>query len=306
MKPAPHLACLALAAALLAAPSAARAGTTPAQLYDQAVAAEEKGRHDEAARLFARADALSPSPGALLAALEAALKSGDAALGLELVDRAEARNARGRLAKLKDAARTRFTGRAGRLETSCDTCTVTVDGRARAPGPVHWLAIGPHTVELGGPKGASERRTVQITAGEAATIELPAAPEPPAVAEPVAPAEPAAATASDAGGPRAPEVSSAWFWTGLAVTAGLGLGTGFSVVDAMGRHEAATKTTTSPLVRSAAGADTRTRVLIAATAVVGATTLGIGIFAVKWRDKPAEVSVAAGPGGGGVRVAGSF
>src|SRR4051794_25933146 len=82
---------IALAGLLSAISARADGGHDPAALYEKGAAAQQRGDYADAARLFAKADALAPNPIALEAALRAGTTADSAVFAMELADRADAR-----------------------------------------------------------------------------------------------------------------------------------------------------------------------------------------------------------------------
>lgn len=294
--------CAALAAPVLVAGRAEAQGQAGGTVgvdraraaYDRGVRANAVGDHASAARAFAEADALSPQPASLEAALESAMKADDAPLGAELVERADGRAPDAGLKKTLEAARRRFAGRTGKIRVECrgeSRCLAAVDGvAADARRPIYVTAGVPHAVVVqrgderverlvdvkvdaivvveGGPAGGAGAGTL---AGAGAGTS-------------VAPAEPSSG------------LSRGWFYGGLGVTAVFGAITIVSGLDAVAKHDRFVSdgcggTGAGPVPadcdsRSAEGASasTRTNVFLGATALFAVTTAAIGIFAVRWRD----------------------
>jgi hypothetical protein len=264
--------------------------------YDRGVRANATGDHANAARAFAEADALAPQPASLEAALESAMKADDAALGAELVDRADGRAPDAGLRKTLEAARRRFAGRTGKVRIECrgdGRCLAAVDGAAADARRPIFVAVGPHAVVV---QRGDERieRLVDVKADAVVVVE--AGPSGGAVGSAgiagVAGAGPGASVT-----PAEPSqgLSRGWFYGGLGVTAVFGAITIVSGLDAVAQHDrfaaACGSGGAGPAPadcgdRSAEGsrAQTRTNIFLGGTALFALTTAALGIFAVRWRD----------------------
>lgn len=287
--------------------------------YDRGVKANALGDHLAAAKAFAEADALAPTPASLEAALESAMKADDAPLGAELVDRADDRAPDAGLKKTVEAARKRFAGRTGKIKIDCrgeTRCLAAVDGAAADARKAIYVAAGPHAVVV---QRGDERidRLVEVRADAivvvAATIGAGGSAGAGAGGSAGAGAGGSAAAGAGAGGSAAAGaggsagagagaregehggISRGWFWVGLGVTAVLGGVTIGSGLDAVAKHDTfksggclggSGEVPRDCGDRASAGkiATTRTNVLLGATAVLAVTTAAIGIFAVRWHD----------------------
>jgi hypothetical protein len=265
------LSSFAFAAPASAADDVARAR----EAYDRGVRAHAAGDHRAASRAFAEADALAPTPASLEAALESSMRADDAALGAELVERAEGRPQDAGLVRTLETARRRFAGRAGKLRVECNNaspCVASVDGVARdAARPVYVLA-GPHDVVV---QRGDERFQVLVQVPADAVVPV-TGPRPAAIVRDVPP-EPEKPRAASGIGP-------GWFWAtaGLTLVAG-GLSV-WSGIDALRLHDDYTKAGCAPGASGpkpsdcAARADdgraaqTRTNVLFAVTGVLVVTS----------------------------------
>lgn len=296
--------------------------------YSSGVAAYGKGDFAEAARLFARADALAPSPVALRAALDAAVKADDPALGSELLERSKRATPDPELARSIKKATDKLAHRAGRIHASCTDCVMMIDGRSVSVSDASWVKAGSHAVMISA-NGVSVDKSVEVRPDEVVEIDTPRAPETlPTSAPPTSPVVPQpTATTVDATPASQPPVPayygakphprgglSPWFFaTGAVLTAGLAAGAIVSGVDTTNRHDAfvsgGCRTPTPPSdcasrANDGSAADTRTVVLTSVAAAMGAATLAVGLFATKWRT--ANVSAALGPGGAFVSATAPF
>lgn len=291
--PAPSVAPSAEAASAALSPSEISA----AEAYDQGVELYRQRRFGEAARAFGRADALAPHPVALRQALEASLQADDPPLAMALAERVEARGGDGvEAAGLVARARSRYAEKTGkfvlRCPSSATSCSAIVDGDAEALGPPlgGWALSGVHTVHLK-VDGQVEPRTLLLAGGQ--TVELTPVGSPPPAA-----LEPAEASRGAKG------LGVGWFWGGVALTGVLAGASVWSGLDTASQHD----TFRSDRAAGVAGPDqvddgraaqTRTNVLVGATIVAGLATAALGLFAVRWRSRPAPAASAfARPGGG--------
>ncbi|MDB4939191.1 MAG: hypothetical protein JWP87_6163 [Labilithrix sp.] len=310
------MACIAVVAAV-AAPATAHAGengtTTVNGLpdvdraraaYDRGVRANAAGDYANAARAFAEADALAPQPASLEAALESAMKADDALLGAELVDRADGRAPDAGLRLTLEAARKRFAKRTGKIKIDCHgeaRCLAAVDGAAADARKPIYVAAGPHAVVV---QRGEERieRLVEVKADvivvvSTVTIARAGTALPPPSSGPSSGPQPATSpTPPTPPNEEAHGIPRGWFFVGLGLTAVVGGVTVVSGLDAVSKHDrfktgncASGGTGELPVdcgEMSDAGkrAQTRTNVLVGATAVLAVTTAAIGIFAVRWRN----------------------
>src|SRR4029079_5886075 len=112
------------------------------EAYDRGTAAHRRGDFAAAATEFALADEIAPSSVALQAALDAAIKADDAALGSDLLERSQRAPVAGALAARVKAASAAFAHRAGRLRAVCaeaPQCLATVDGKPLTIGKPAWV-----------------------------------------------------------------------------------------------------------------------------------------------------------------------
>jgi hypothetical protein len=276
--------------ALLLAPTVAFAdGTADARaLYDQGAAALDAGDYARAASLLGDADALSPNPMVLGLAIRASQRASDAVLAEDLALRADARGSRGDLAILASQTHDRFRSQVGRVRIVCESatsCVARIGSTRWVGGELHAVAPGIVDVVF---DGSAFHVRIEVGAGSVADL--------------VQPHPPAIATPPDAAAPKPvlltiPEDRSAkaesrglpsWvFWTGLAVTAGLGAGTGASGLNTHSLHESFVASPSIASQQSGESAELRTNVLLGSTVAVALVTGAIGIFYTRWRTVPA-------------------
>lgn len=289
------------------------------EAYDRGTEAHKRGEFAQAAADFALADQLAPSPVALRAAIDEALRADDPALGMELVERAKRGAVEGDLAASVGQARTKFAGRAGRVRVKCpQACMATIDGRPLDVQKETWTTAGQHTVvvQMG---DDAQQRLVDVKADDttevAPAVKTPAiAPVPVPVAPPVQPPappfpapEPSAPPPAEkpAPAPAASGITPVVFWLGVGATAVLGGATALSGIDASNKHSRFVSAGCNSVGYDGCGqastdgaaAQTRTNVLIGATAVIGVATVVIGALFTRWSsDDPKPAAAWAQPG----------
>jgi hypothetical protein len=293
--------------------------------YERGTAAYKRKDYQAAAAEYTRADTLAPNPVALQAALDATVQADDPVLGSELLERALARRAEGQLAKSIEAARAKFSGRAGRLTVVCMDCSATLDGTAITTGTAHWTKAGPHAVVI--TRGASnESKTVQVDGG--ATVEV--SPTPPPKVEPKIepkvepkiepkvepdPPPPVVVVQSEKPIEKPAErsgISPVWFFAGLGATAAFGIVSIAVGADVVDRHAKFVKSGCDRMdvgdCRKQADAGSTeaavASVFIGGTIAFGAATI-LSIFFVQWKS-PVRPAAAIGPTGGWAGLNGSF
>ncbi len=267
-----------------AAPDLARARDA----YDRGVRAHAAADYGAAARAFAEADALAPTPASLEAALEAAMRADDAVLGVEVLDRAEGRgDVDASLLRTIDAARRRFGGRTGKIRVQCtgsERCLFAVDGRASDGSRPFVAIVGTHSIVIQQGEGRVER-LVEVRADAVTVVGMSSGAAPP-------PETPRSAPISRSG------LSPTWFFVALGATALVGGATVFSGIDAADQHDAFVTAGCAPgatgpkaatcAARSEDGssATLRTNLLLGATAVLAVGTAALGVVFVRWSPAP--------------------
>lgn len=293
------------------------AATEAHEAYDRGTRAYRRGDYPTAAREYAAADALSPNPVALQAALDAAVLADDPVLGEELIDRAKGAPRTNALALTILTAQRKFARRTGRIHVACGAgaCIASIDGAAIDPARPVIVRVGAHTVIVESGGAATTR---DVTVGPDEVIEVaPAAGGATATATATAPTTaPAAATApapatAPAAAPNAESprgISPVWFYVGLGATAIAGAATIVSGIDTANQHShfanrgcggAVPPLGCDTLASNGQSAQTRTNVLLGVTAGFAVLT-AVTPFFVRWHDTRVGVSPA------GVTVAGRF
>jgi hypothetical protein len=246
------------------------------------------GDFSAAAVKYAEADTIAPSPIALQAALDAAVKADDAVLGAELLERARTRDVSGALATSVRSANEKLGHRAAKLTATCPSaCTILLDGAAFEMGRARWVKSGTHAVVFT-VEGRTDNQTIDLAPDSEKTI-APAPPPPPIMTQPppitVAPPQPTQPQLQLFNEPYVPiqkrhrGVSPALFWVSLAVT---GVFTATSVTTLV-----VTQTTHDQFVTkscaSSTSADCKSLSNTGnATQAVGDTFLGLSIAAAAW------------------------
>jgi hypothetical protein len=274
--------------------------------YDRGAAAYDRGEYAVAAAEFARADELAPNPVALTHAVKAAHRADDPVLGMSLVERSSRGPSTSELTQAVEAARARFAARVGQLAIRCPAvlaCRATIDGAPAAMGRKRWVTAGQHAIEVIF-EGGTEKRTISIVGGDDYEI----TPSGPAPSQSLTPPTTATRAATGQRSPSSAEpdsggVSPAWFWVGAAVTLGLAGATTASGLDATSRHDEYNDAPTADGLADGHAAETRTNVLLGATAAAAVATAALGIFFVRWssgdgsRAAAVTLSTTASAGG---------
>jgi hypothetical protein len=281
------------------------------EAYDRGTRAYRKGDYATAAREYAAADALSPSPVALQAALDAAVLADDPVIGVELIDRAKGAPRTNALALSILTAQRKFARRTGRIHVACggaSTCIASVDGAAVDPARPVVVRVGAHTVIVDS-GGTATTRDVTVGPDEVIEVAPAAAPAPatapgagsasapapaPAAAPATAPATTTGMATTSAEGGRG--ISPVWFYVGLGATGIAGAATIVSGIDTANQHSHyVSRCGTAPdcgtLASNGQSAQTRTNVLLGVTAGLAAVT-AVTVFFVRWHDTRVGVSPA--------------
>ena len=329
-----HAASVSCLVAALIASSAAHALTPKEQAkeaYERGTAAHKRGDYPAAARAFAEADGALPSDVALGAALDAAMLADDAVLGSELIERSERSTPAGTLKDLVPKARAQFAGRAARVRLVCEPglaeCLGSVSGASLPKDRALWVRVGQHqaVVQV---NGASKITLLQLAAGELRELrgEAPKTAEPVPVPVPsstaVDPKAAATPPSNAAPGPGVAPLANTLtpvpappkaadpsglppivFYSGLGLTALLGGASIAATLYTKGLHDdflaAACQGTAPPSdckSRADSGEAWQTGALVGfgATAVVGVTSVVIGLGFTRWQTEGPRVSVIPG------------
>jgi hypothetical protein len=334
-----------LCSSLASAPAAA-APPDPAKLrvaadeFDVGTRAYKAGDYAEAAVHFEAADRAVPSPKALRLSLRSRAQAGHAAHAATHAAQALARYpGDADTTKLARETLEKLEPRLHKVSVSCaPPCVVSVDDRSLAgEATTRWVVyVDPGRANVSatffGGKGA-QKAVDGVAAGSSELRFEPTADEPrakpaPAAAPPVDPVADTAVTPADAAGDGG-GLHPAFFFAGLAVTAGLGGVTIWSGVDTQNdpgteavREQCAGQGTSCPEYQDGLAKETRTNVLIGATIGAGVITAALGVFFTDWGGGPSSapstgsarspkapsLRVSAGPldHGGGIVTSGRF
>jgi hypothetical protein len=268
----------------------------------QAELAREWGR---AAEFYELADRISPSPQALRSAAKNHLAAGDQAAAATQAEELLRRYA-------DDSASTSLgTGilqqtapHLSRWDVSCTpACTLAVDSAAvfTEPRVTHIVYVDPgdHRLEAFFPGNRSTTTTISSAEGMKKEISF----EPPAHQAPskgaaeiggdaTAGADQGRAPGADEGTTRG-GLPPAITLVGLGLTGVLGAITLWSGLDTMDARDAYERQPSQSGYDDGIDRQRRTNILIGATSVAGAATLGIALFATRWTSSPDKEAPAA-------------
>jgi hypothetical protein len=165
-------AAIVLAAMTIADGAAAESRVDAKAAYDAGVKAHKHGDYQRAAEEFARADAIAPSAVALQAALNAAIRADDPALGSELLERSKREPPPPALASAVTAAHLKFKGRAGRIRVVCpsgSTCSSKLDDKPIEADKIVWGRVGSHTLTVQVDR-TNQTKTVDVVADQVVEV----------------------------------------------------------------------------------------------------------------------------------------
>ena len=273
--------------------------------FHEAEALFKKHAYAEAAEAFERAHAIAPHPAALMNGVDAHVRAGQIARAANLCaqllrevppDNPHAAEARRQLADLK--------AKVGLLRVEGEAARVTIDGKPSKLGEV-YVDPGDHVVE-GTVGDQPVTRKVQATAGATTRVVFDRAAPPPKDEKPPPPP-----TLPEPEKPQGRGVSPTWIYVGAGATAVLG---GVTVWSGLATNAARRDFDSHP---TQAGLDdgkskqSRTNLLLGATAIVGLSTAAVAWFATDWGTKPASAGQGAprtrwGASPGAVWVQGAF
>jgi hypothetical protein len=295
---------LAVAAAMASSSSASADGNErllAKQAYDRGLEAHKRGDFRKAADEFARADALSPSPIALRAALDSALEADDAALGAELLERSKREAAPpAPLTSSISAARVRFDGRAGRIRVRCSSgsiCAVKLDDKPIDAEKVVWARTGQHTVLVQVDGGEVQTKSVEVSADQVIEISPGAkgSRDPAPIARAVSPEELEPLSTTDAAASKernlVHRLPPMFFYGGVGLTVLLAGMTTYFALDTSSTHESFSNAgcgqsnlpQCADLQADGQSSQHLTNVGLVSTAVVGVATAVVGLVLTDWR-----------------------
>jgi hypothetical protein len=299
---------------LLGQVSQAQAGTVSPQNKKKAAARFKEGEalfqkhaYAEAARAFEEANSIAPHPSVLLNAINAWALAGQparaAALCQRLITDPEADE------KSKEEARSQLAdlqGKIGKVNIrGAQIKNLTLDGKAVEAGEV-IVDPGDHLIEAE-VEGKAVQRKVSVVAGSSQQILLDAPKEKAPEATPAASTPPAATTGEIQVEPKK-GLSPVMVYVGGAITLGLLGATIWSGLDTVKAREDFDKKAVKTEADKEAGLakQTRTNVMIGATAVVGLLTTGVALFATDWSGGKKKEGARLYVGPGSVLVEGVF
>jgi hypothetical protein len=249
--------------------------------------------------------------------MASALHGTDAALGMNLVERAESRAVDGSLAELARRLRRRFASEAARIRfvvPAGDRYRATVDGVEVDAARPRWVPPGKHSVSLRTEADVASEREVTLVAG--ATVDV-TAPDPDGVATALSPsispsttprsAEPARGVPlGEALAPtRSGGISPVFFWSGVAISGiTAGAATALTVV-AVNRHDQFVADPSATTAQNGESSQTRAQIAWAAAGTFTAATVVLGLF-TNFRGSDPSHGVTITAGASAVAVSGRF
>lgn len=297
--------CLAVLASLLgvspldaAPPEHVDVETEAAVLFDTGVEHFQHGQFEAAARAFLRADSLKPDSDTLNNALVAAQKSNEHLLVTHIVRRALDVHASD--AGLVSRARTALAAAASHLahvtfSCSPDPCQLYLDGEEVESGAV-YVNPGTHRLAAAAPEGTLRSQRVErretLLAGTTYVFDLSLDDDRREGSDPAT----SSATADPVGEPSSsPERSirarKIVFYSAVSATALLASLTTFSGIDAMNANDALPERPSKDQVDRVDGKVLRTDVLLSSTILVGAFSVGWGIWGVDFGRSQMDVGL---------------
>lgn len=300
--------CAALALGVITPPSCPEVWAAPdkdakkkaAAKFKEGEALFQKHSYPEAAQAFEEAYSIAPHPSGLLNAINAWTMAGQLVRSATLAQKLIADSA------TDDASRTEARSKLADLQTKIGRLNIrgasqikdlTIDGKPATPGEV-FVEPGDHLIEAD-LEGKKTRRKVTVVAGSSEQILLEAPAAAPTTA-PTATAPTATATPTATEAPRSKGLPPVVVYVGggltLALT-GVSIWSGLDTVKAREAYDSDFKQGKASEADKEAGLakQTRTNVLIGATVVTGAVTLGIALFATNWGKGDQTASLRVGP-----------
>lgn len=265
--------------------------------FKEAESLFQKHSYAEAAQAFEEANAIAPHPSVLLNAINAWTLAGQPARAASLSkDLIEDKNID---EKSKEEARAKMVelqGKVGRLNIhGKEISKLSLDGKSIAAGE-RFVDPGDHLIEaeVG---GRPVSRKVSVVAGSSQQVLLDAPAPAATTSTPTASTAPTPTSET----PVEPKkgLSPVVVYVGGAITLGLLGATIWSGLDTLKAKDEFDKKANPTESDKEAGIakQTRTNILIGATAVTGLLTTGIGLFATNWgTDKKKDARLHVGPG----------
>ena len=277
--------------------------------FAEAQKAQLRGAYSRAAELFELADQSAPSPAALRSAIRNRESAGQDVRAATLAARALQRYPDDKDTRdVAQSALDRLAPKLGRVRATCDQpCRLTVDGGlvSAQPDASHdfFVSAGAHSLEAQWSNRPSVTKTVDSTAGGSHAVDFQAPPETPKSAEPPpqaappvtsAPATSSSATLDTSTKRESSGLPPAVFWIGTGLTVVAGGFLTWSGVDTLKARDDYENDPTRDGYDDGVKLEQRTNILAGATAVLGVTTIAIGLFATDWGGGEASAQVTDG------------
>lgn len=289
------------------------------EAYDRGTAAFLAHDYGRAATLFETAYRLAPSAPALIQAIRAhehsdhGMRAASLALRLEALYGSDRQAARQAQTTLRTAV-----GHYLRVDVTCDaTCTVELDGTVEDYTSFFVDPATPHTVRASFDTGAAESQTTTAAAGETQALSFarPAPPPPPPPVEVAVVEPPHAYVPPPPPPPSSGGVHPAAFITLAGLTVASGAVLIWSAVDMYAGVPAYQMNPTQAALQDGQARELRTDVMWGVTGALAATSVILAIV-TDWGGGASSsgsteaaaptVSLMGVPGGGGLRLDGSF
>lgn len=286
--------------------------------YAAGATAYDRKDYETAATRFARADERVPNSRALQLAMASVLHGADAALAMNLVERAESRAVDGSLAELARRLRRRFASEAARIRfvvPAGERYRATVDGLEVDTARSRWVSPGKHGVSLRLEAEPASEREVVLAAGASVDVKAPppesggaglgspitTSPSPSSATAPMsanttAPGATMADTSRPPDARRSSGISPIFFWSGVVVSA-VAVGTATVLtVDSIKRHDKFVADPQATTARNGEAAQTRAQIAWGAAGGLAAVTVVLGLLTNFHGDGDSRaVSLAVGP-----------
>lgn len=283
-----------------------------AKKFRQGMRAYRRHNYAAAAQDFEAANTIAPHPAALFNAADAYEKAGELTKAANLCARYlhDAPDKDKRRSKANKMIAD-LTPKLGRVDIDANGANdVQIDGKAPQLS-VSFVDPGDHVVS-GSFDGKHVERQFTVVAGSLEHVRLePPAPPPPEAKPETPPATPEQPSHDQGVTRKHGGLPPLVVYIGAGATAVLGGVTIWSGLDTNKARSDFNAHPTQQGLDAGQGKQTRTNVLLGATAVVGVATAAIGIFATDWKgkstkDEHPETHMAFGIGPGSVSLSGTF
>ncbi|MGC4066326.1 MAG: hypothetical protein QM784_17170 [Polyangiaceae bacterium] len=267
-----------------------------AELFDRATSALQRKDYGAAAEDFERAHRLVPNATAAAYALRSYVKANRLDRAAALASSIRAANATGELRALCDAVLEEAERKSAHVSVDCQRpCAWSLDTTARAPDApkeAHWelyLPPGEHTLSVQFEDGEVATTPLALETRERRALSFGGSTEAKGAVQTEEKAEAARDTASPTSARTNAGLPTIYFWSAAALTTAGALLTTASGLDTLYRpgpdrvrEECAQGDVDCPLYREGLEKQRRTNVLLATTAVLGASTAMLGMFFTNW------------------------